>query len=223
MGRHTIVPRVIEQVIDLIVQGQLKPGEQINQNNLAQDLGVSTTPLREALHALAGEGLMRFTKGCGVQVSPLTTAGIIENTELALALETPLLRRSVPLLTEEDLDQLEETLDRIARLEDMRDWYTLTWSFYHRLLAPSGYQAFLEIIRKTIFQTMLLLPIFAKVKPRVRTEEPNLRTVLAACRRRDVAAAVDALETFNRKACQATVALIQERMESERGMPTIVR
>lgn len=222
MGRHTLVPQVIDQVIGLILQGRLKPGEQINQNHLARDLGVSSTPLREALHTLAGEGLMRFSRGTGAQVAPLTTAGIIENTELALALETPLLRKAIPLLTDEDMDELEATLDRIARLEDMHDWYSLTWRFYHRLLAPSECHAFLEIIRKTIFQTMLVLPFFAKVKPIVRTEEPNLRTVLAACRRRDVEGAVAALETFNRKACQATVALIQERLAAERGMPAIV-
>lgn len=223
MGRPTLVPHVMDQIIDLILRGHLKPGEQINQNNLARDLGVSTTPLREALHALAGEGLMRFTKANGVQVAPLTTAGIIENTELALALEVPMLRKAIPRLTDEDLDQLDELLDRIDRLEDIHDWYTRTWSFYHRLMAPSGYPVFLEIVRKTIFQTMLVLPIFAKVRPGVRTEEPNLRTVLAACRRRDVEGAIRTLETFNRKACQATVALIQERLEAERGMPVIVQ
>jgi DNA-binding GntR family transcriptional regulator len=124
-------------------------------------------------------------------------------------------------LTNEDLDELDRILDRISQLQDLRDWYPLTWSFYHRLLSPSGFDSFLEQIRKTIFQTMLVVPLFAKARPRVLSEEPNLRTVMAACRRRDVNGAIDALEAFNRKACQATILLIQTRLESDRDIPTI--
>lgn len=221
MGRPPLVPNVIKQIVGLILEGQLRPGDQVHQIQLAKELGVSPTPLREALHLLAGEGLVRFSRTSGVHVSPLTTAGIIENTELALALETSALRRSIPLLTQEDLDELDRILDRISQLQDLREWYPLTWSFYHRLLSPSGFNSFLEQIRKTIFQTMLVIPLYAKARPQVLSEEPNLRTVLAACRRRDVDGAIDALETFNRKACQATILLIQARMESERGFPLI--
>jgi DNA-binding GntR family transcriptional regulator len=223
MGRPTLVPQITEQVIDLILQGRLKAGDRINQNLLAKELGISATPLREALHVLAGEGLMRFSRATGVQVTPLTTAGIIENTELAVALETVALRISVPQLTVEDLDELDQILDRIHQTKDPREWYPLTWSFYHRLLAPCGFNSFLELIRKSIFQTMLVLPLYARISPAVRTSEPNLRTVLAACRRRNVEEAIRALETFNRKACQATVALIQERIEAESDLPKIAK
>jgi len=213
----------MKHVVDMIVEGRLKPGDQINQNNLAKELGVSPTPLREALHALAGEGLMRFTRASGVQVTPLTTTGIIENTELALALETAALRKSIPLLTDEDLDEVEKLLDRINNLQDLREWYPLTWSVYHRLLSPSGFDSFLELIRKTIFQAMLTLPLYAKVRKSVVVEGPNMRTVLAACRRRDVEGAISALEAFNRKACQATIVMIQARLESERDLPSITQ
>jgi|GEM_PF-2216891 len=221
MGRPALVPQVIKQLLDLILEGRIKPGDQINQNLLAKELGISPTPLREALHALAGEGLVRFSKAAGVQVSPLTTAGITENTELALALEIVALRKAIPLLTEEDLDELDRILDRIGSLKDKQEWYPLTWSFYHRLLSPSGFDSFLELIRKTIFQAMLVLPLFAKVRPKVLSEEPNLRTVMAACRRRDVEGAIAALESFNRRACQATVDLIQDRLEADRDLPAI--
>jgi DNA-binding GntR family transcriptional regulator len=221
MGRFSLVPGVTKQIVGLILEGRLRPGDHINQNQLAMELGVSPTPLREALHTLAGEGIVRFSKSAGVQVSPLTTDGIIENTELALALETAALRRALPLLTAEDLDELERTLDRISQLQDTRDWYPLTWSFYHRLLAPSGFESFLELIRKSIFQAMLVLPLFAKVRPTVLAAEPNLRTVIAACRRRDLDGAIRALEEFNRKACQATVRLIQTRLETEKDLPVI--
>jgi DNA-binding GntR family transcriptional regulator len=223
MGRTRLVPQVIEKIIDQVLNGRLKPGEQINQFHLAKELGVSATPLREALHVLAGEGLFRLSKGSGVSVAPLTTAGILENTELALALEVAALRQAIPKLTEADLDALEMILDQVSQMKDNREWYPLTWSFYRGLLAPSGYWTFLEIIRKSIFQNMLVLPLYIKIGPRIRKEEPNLRTVLAACRRKDVEGAIEALEIFNRKACQATVAFIRERLEMDQDLPVIRR
>jgi DNA-binding GntR family transcriptional regulator len=199
----------------------LKPGEQFNQNQLADQLGCSPTPVREALHALAAKGLVSFTHGAGAQVAPITMAGIIEHTELAVALETATLRKAAPLLTDEDLDELDRRLAALENLKNKRDWFSTAWAFYDKLLSPCGYPMLMELIEKSIFQNMLVMPLFAEVRPEVLAMEPNLHTVLAACRERDIDRAVKALADFNQRACMATIEVIQNHLDLQRNYPAV--
>ncbi len=63
---------VTERVRNLIIEGKLRPGERINENDLAEFLGCSRTPLRDALKALQGEGLILIEPHKGTYVSRIT-------------------------------------------------------------------------------------------------------------------------------------------------------
>jgi DNA-binding GntR family transcriptional regulator len=62
---------VTRQLKDLILQGSLAPGSRLSERQLGEQLGVSRTPLREALRALAGEGLVELSPRRGAQVARL--------------------------------------------------------------------------------------------------------------------------------------------------------
>ena len=57
----TVQESVLDHLRNLILSRQLKPGERLVQSELAEQLGVSRTPVREALHKLASEGLVTFS------------------------------------------------------------------------------------------------------------------------------------------------------------------
>src|SRR4051812_46172264 len=66
--RHNLHDAIVSRVRDLIIEGTLAPGTRIHEGRLGQELGVSRTPLREALKYLASEGLLELAPGRGAVV-----------------------------------------------------------------------------------------------------------------------------------------------------------
>jgi DNA-binding GntR family transcriptional regulator len=94
----------------LIVEGTLAPGERIFENELAQELGISRTPLREALSQLETEGLVHFSARRGAVVAGLSAAEMREEFQIRAALESLAIRLAGAHLTGEDIKQLRHEL-----------------------------------------------------------------------------------------------------------------
>jgi DNA-binding GntR family transcriptional regulator len=71
--RNLLRDQVKHAVLDLVLSGELDGKERINESALANQLGVSRTPLREALFGLEEEGVVTATPGKGFSISPLST------------------------------------------------------------------------------------------------------------------------------------------------------
>lgn len=69
--RRLLHEEVMDRLRDMIVQGELLPGAKLNERVLCERLGISRTPLREALKFLASEGLVELLPNRGAQVAPL--------------------------------------------------------------------------------------------------------------------------------------------------------
>jgi DNA-binding GntR family transcriptional regulator len=68
----------MDRLRDMIVQGELLPGTKLNERVLCEQLGISRTPLREALKFLASEGLVELLPNRGAQVAPLESGKVKE-------------------------------------------------------------------------------------------------------------------------------------------------
>ncbi|HEU5129055.1 MAG TPA: GntR family transcriptional regulator [Glycomyces sp.] len=88
---------------DMIVSGVLAPGEVINQAVIAPDIGVSTTPLREALRRLEGEGLVRLGAHRDARVAPLTAQEARDLLEMRRSLDPLAASLAAGRRTDEDL------------------------------------------------------------------------------------------------------------------------
>src|SRR5437588_11239303 len=66
--RHNLHDAIVSRVRDMIIEGTLAPGTRVHEGHLGQELGVSRTPLREALKYLASEGLLELSPGRGAVV-----------------------------------------------------------------------------------------------------------------------------------------------------------
>ena len=97
-----------------ILNGQLRPGQRVNQEAWAARAGVSLIPVREALRGLAGEGLVTYRPRRGYAVTELDLADLEEVYRLRRLLESDALRRGVPRATADDLDALECDADACA-------------------------------------------------------------------------------------------------------------
>jgi len=119
-------PRTLrENVADLlrraIIEGSLPPGAELTQAQIAEKLGISRGPLREALGRLEQEGLMRSIAYKGVYVTPLTKKYLGELSSMRAALEAFALSRSIPRARAEDIDRLNHIVDEMRQTAHERE------------------------------------------------------------------------------------------------------
>lgn len=99
---------VARYVREAIVSGRLAPGERIRQQALADQLGMSPTPVREALRGLVTEGWLALVPHIGVSVAELSTDGIEETYRLREVLEGQLAAEAAAKMTPERMRQIRE-------------------------------------------------------------------------------------------------------------------
>lgn len=87
-ARRPLHEETVDQLRDLIVQGVLAPGSRLNERVLTARLGVSRTPLREAIKLLATEGLVELLPNRGAVVAPIEAKRIAETFAVMGALES---------------------------------------------------------------------------------------------------------------------------------------
>lgn len=124
----------------IIISGDLKPGQPINEIDLARRLGISRSPLRETLRQLREEGLVEAS-GRGLRVAPVTRRGVIELYELRLALESFAARRAAGRIARQDIDaaqaELEATAEPLAR-GDVWPFTNLDFQFHDLYVRNCG-------------------------------------------------------------------------------------
>ena len=91
---------------------EFKPGERLNESALTRELGVSRTPMREALNRLVAEGFLTTSPGQGFYCRSLQPDTISELYQLRCALESEAVLRAVECAGQKDIDALRDNLDK---------------------------------------------------------------------------------------------------------------
>lgn len=127
---------VAETLREAIVNGMLKPGERLMEIQLAEELGVSRTPVREAIRKLELEGFVVMIPRRGTYVADLSIKDINEVFEIRTALDVLAAGLAVERITEDELEQLERLLVEIGELieEDDADKIVESDSQFHDIL-----------------------------------------------------------------------------------------
>ena len=115
LNRRSLHDEVVDRVRTLIVEGQLAPQTRIHEGDLGKALGVSRTPLREALKVLASEGLIDLVPGRGAVVRKLTAKDVREMLDVLVALETLAGRLACAKASDEDVAALRRVHDEMMR------------------------------------------------------------------------------------------------------------
>lgn len=120
-GRNLLRNDVYSRLRDAIVDGTLAPGEQLRDRDLALWLGVSRTPVREALLRLHDTGLVAFTPGRSTTVTPLDIRATEDARGVVAAMHGLAARAAVPLMTADDLERMRTANARFSRAIDVGD------------------------------------------------------------------------------------------------------
>lgn len=124
-----------------ILSGELAPGTILSQVQVAQLVGVSRTPLREALRLLESEGLIEARHNLRVRVAALSSEDLEQLYVLRIVNEASAVRTSVPRMTDEDFADLRSALVLMGehqRLNDEAGWEAAHRRFHHLLVRHAG-------------------------------------------------------------------------------------
>jgi DNA-binding GntR family transcriptional regulator len=131
-----------ERIRNAILSGELGAGLELSQVELAERLGVSRTPLREAIRMLQREGLVELGHHRKkLRIAPFSVEDLDQLYALRIVTEPFAAHLSVPHLTLEDLEVIDRTLvemDEFAEREDARGWEAPHREFHHRLIRHGG-------------------------------------------------------------------------------------
>ena len=142
--------RALESLRDMIFDGSLAPGSDHLESELALRLGMSRTPVREALLSLEAQGLVEIRPRRGIRVQTVAPDDMREIYEVLTALESLAASRVAQLsLAADDLDLLETALSDMERAlaeNDLDAWAEADDRFHMALVALSGHNRIAGIV-----------------------------------------------------------------------------
>jgi DNA-binding GntR family transcriptional regulator len=174
-----------------ILTGEYAPGARLIQAEIAQQLDVSTTPVREALRDLASEGLVRLDPYRGALVKPLDLDEISEIHMLLQVLEPLSIERAVQHIADDELDNAERVLAAMVSGGDSAEFVTLDRE-YHGIFARAARAPRLESMLMSLRDNaaLYIAASFRESASMVAHANEDHRNLLDAVRRRDTEAAV---------------------------------
>lgn len=182
--RATRLADDVAQVLhDMILDGELGPGTPLLQIQLAERLGVSRTPLREAFRMLEREGLLRISNGNNtVEVTRLEPCLLVETYQVREVLDGLSARLAAERgLTEAEVAELAGALDRMeaasGAFPSIGDYSTAHCEFHLGILRMSGNVRLLESAPLVRFSSKMLLTRY--VRQHVRNPQPLIREAVA--------------------------------------------
>ncbi|HET9213433.1 MAG TPA: GntR family transcriptional regulator [Gaiellaceae bacterium] len=136
-----------------IVEGRVLPGQRLKEEELAQQLGISRTPIREALLVLQTEGLLEASPNRGATVRSYDVRDLEEMYELRALLEGHAARRAASRVGAEQLDVLRASCERFAALVGGADVPALVAEnavFHETILAAAGSERLSGMVRQVV-------------------------------------------------------------------------
>lgn len=191
--RPNISGTLANKLRDMIARGDLEPGERINEVHLAASLGVSRTPLREALTALAGEGALYTIPRRGFFVRELSRTEL-EGIYPLRAILDPEALRLAGIPDDRNLAQLEALNERLARAKKVTARLDLDDTWHLLLLEGCPNPVLLDLIRQFIRRTRRYEVAYLAASVNLGATVEEHRKILAALKQGDLKAACRALK-----------------------------
>lgn len=199
---------ISEQVTDALRQRILeqvwRPGEKVPIDQIARDLGVSHTPIREALGRLQGEGLVVYRRNQGYQVTPLSARDIFEMLDCRLMLEVFAVRQ-INSVDDGLVERLEEIHSRFCGAMAARDYMgnnVADREFHETIVGASGNSLLLRLFRSMNSHMHTLRLFYFQEQTRLQELGQSLQEhegVLCAFQRKSSSEAADAMADHLRR------------------------
>ncbi|HKP47951.1 MAG TPA: GntR family transcriptional regulator [Pyrinomonadaceae bacterium] len=207
---NNISDSIAIEVRNMIVDGRLPAGERINEVHLSHDLGVSRTPLREALHRLAHEGALTSSPRIGYFVRALTVEEFEQIYPIRKLLDPEALRLA-GLPSRDRLERLRSINEKIEQTPDPDLIIDLDDEWHLELVGNCPNQVLIDLIRQFIQRTRRYEIALMRERHNVSMACAAHKSVMAALRRKDLAGACDALRKNLETGYEPILSWLKER------------
>ena len=220
----TSAERALATLRDLIMGGELAPGARLGEVELADRLGVSRTPVREALSRLAAEGLVEIAPNRGARVVTWTVAELEGVFDLRAVLEPQLTAHAVPNAAAADVDELDALARRMHEVgtpgpgQDLDALVPLNRAFHDRLVALAAHPTLATALAAAIHLPIVRRNFLTYDEASLRRSLAHHSEIVAALRAGDAewARAVMTSHIANARAVMVRAA----RLQTARGEET---
>jgi DNA-binding GntR family transcriptional regulator len=144
IARPSLHDAIVARVRDMIIEGELPAGSRIHEGNLGKTLGVSRTPLREALKFLASEGLVELSPGRGAVVRQFSAKDVQDSLVVLGNLEGLAGRLACVNASDSEIREVRQLHDRMMDMYEKRDrlpYFKLNQSIHSAILRLSKNEA----------------------------------------------------------------------------------
>ena len=186
---RTLWQRAHEHLRQEIISGRLTPGTELQEVALAESLGVSRGPIREALGRLAAEGLVTVRPRRGAVVRALSVEEFLEAYQVREALEVAAVRLAVPKLGADDLAAMQRRIDEMSALADAGDvegFFEANAAFHELFFEVAGNRTLAALYRQLRDQIDRHRLRSLELRGNVRRSITEHRAILRAVRAGDV-------------------------------------
>ena len=209
--KQSLVDQIYSRLRDDILNLRFPLGSRINVNEIQDELGVSSTPLREALNRLQQEGLVVMENNVGASVLTLDAHDVEEIEELAFTLQSAAVRFSLERGDRAAmLQRIEEQLQRYAAARSARECtravFELIGTFYHNC----GNRRLDDSMIALQGQVLLLRGIYADC-PGSRENLDLLEKVRDGVKANDADSILSALQEYSRRSQDAVIAWLADK------------
>jgi DNA-binding GntR family transcriptional regulator len=192
----------------LLTGGTLAPGERLNEVEIAQALGISRGPVREALHLLEREGLVQRVAGRGAFVRDYSPGEARELAEARECLEVHAVRKICERAGELDFSGLESMLSRAEAAVEPTGSYPSSDDFHRAVLALAANRFVAELTEQLYARLAVMRTLSGSEPDRARQALTEHKRILAALRKGDEDAAVEETRQHISRGLERTLARV---------------
>jgi DNA-binding GntR family transcriptional regulator len=216
--KSTLHTQIVDALREMIMIGELKHGEKINENDLCASMEISKTPLREALRVLSAENLISLVPNRGAFVTKPSTGEIKEMFAVMSVLEGVCAHAAAEKMTPADFSQLEGLhgkLEEQFKLRNQKEYIRVNNRYHSYLQELAGNRTLNQIVKG--LRKKILLYRFQSLNLPGRFEDSikEHRELLTAFRDRDAPKAEKIMKNHLRKQSQAIEALARRMGEDK--------
>jgi DNA-binding GntR family transcriptional regulator len=161
-----------EALRQMVLNGELRPGDRVIENRLTEELGVSRPPLREAMRVLEQEGLIVQTPRKGAVVAPVTPHDIYEIVSLREEIEQIAVRLGVPVRSQERLARLRQAYQALRDAAEEPGGQRVvetSFAFHLAIVGLAGHRRLEEVYRSLSLQMRMCMAMNRRARAGIET------------------------------------------------------